>query len=110
MAEHEWMRQARSLGAIDEMWDDSTPSAEALRMCFRCPVRRDCAEYGLKRPSASDAGVLGGLGLYDRDRVREGKVTVQQAWDARLSQLVAHDYDEALADEFAYLMPRLALA
>ena len=109
MAEHLWMRQAECRGKVDGMWDESTPSPEALRVCFRCPVRRECAEYGLARHTTADAGVLGGLGLYDRDRVRDGKVTLEEAWDRRLRELVEHDAERAQDEQFVRDMPRLEL-
>jgi hypothetical protein len=62
MRDFDWMRDAACLGVSDVMWDDSTPSVEALRFCFRCPVQQACLEYGLERVDASDAGVLGGTG------------------------------------------------
>ncbi|HEY7824935.1 MAG TPA: WhiB family transcriptional regulator [Acidimicrobiia bacterium] len=109
MPDIDWMADAACLGKVDAMWDDSTPSPEALRLCFRCPVQRTCAEYGLARVPASDAGVLGGLGLYDRDKVRDAKRTVQEAWAIRLNLLVASDWDDALSEDFARMMPRLEL-
>jgi hypothetical protein len=105
----DWMRDAGCLGFVDAMWDESTPSTEALRMCFRCPVRRECAEYGLARNYASDAGILGGLGLYDRERIRAGEVTVEQVWESRLRRLVTADFVEALDQQFVRSMPRLEL-
>ena len=110
MQPSEWMEQAGCLGVIDEMWDESTPQPDALRYCFRCPVIRECARYGLARPYASDAGVLGGLGLYDRQRVRAGKATVPQVWSARMEELVLADWDAALTEDYVRTMPRLASA
>jgi len=110
MSEHLWMRKAECLDVIDGMWDENTPSPEALRMCFRCPVRRECAEYGLARVDAADAGVLGGTGLYDRERVRHGKLTLEEVWERRLAHLVASDMDDAWAEDFARTMPQLELA
>lgn len=109
MAEYLWMREAACLGKPDAMWDESTPSVEALRVCFRCPVRRDCVNYGLARPDASDAGVLGATGLYDREKVRAGSRTVEDVWASRLAQVVQADWDEAMSQEFVRLMPRLEL-
>ncbi len=109
MANFEWMGRAACLGFVDPMWDESTPSTDALRFCFRCPVQKECAAYGLSRPYASDAGVLGGLGLYDRQRIRERVVTVSKAWAIRLRDLVQSDWDEALAEDYARTMPRLEL-
>jgi hypothetical protein len=102
------MEQAGCLGVIDEMWDESTPRSDALRFCFRCPVIRECVRYGLARPYASDAGVLGGLGLYDRQRVRSGKATVPQMWRARIVELVDADWDAALDEQYVRSMPQLA--
>lgn len=110
MSELEWMGRAECLGVIDEMWDESTPSPDALRFCFRCPVRTECLDYGLRRPYASDAGVLGGVGVYDRQRVREGKTTVEKATRLRLNDLIVADWDAALAEDFQRTMPQLALA
>jgi hypothetical protein len=104
------MAQAGCLGVIDAMWDESTPRPDALRYCFRCPVIRECARYGLTRPYAADAGVLGGLGLYDRERVRRGKATVPQMWRARMEELVLEDWEAALTEDYVRTMPRLALA
>jgi hypothetical protein len=94
----DWMGRAGCLGMVDGMWDDGVPSADALRVCFRCPVIRTCAEYGIDRVFASDAGVLGGLGVQDRDRVRTGEVTLEVAWERRRRWLVAVDW-EAAKDE-----------
>jgi hypothetical protein len=100
MSEFRWMMQASCLDVIDPMWDENLPSRDALRFCFRCPVRRDCAEYGLGRNYASDAGVLGGLSIYDRERIRDGQVTLVQVWRVRLEELVQADWDDALAEAF----------
>ena len=108
MQPSEWMAQAGCLGVIDEMWDESTPSPDALRFCFRCPVQKACLEYGLSRKDASDAGVLGGTGLYDREQVRSGRRTVQQVLAYRLARLVDADWDEAVEQDFVFTMPRLA--
>jgi len=105
----EWMRDAACLGLVDEMWDESTPSPEALRVCFRCPVRQECVEYGLSRVDASDAGVLGATGYYDREQIRAGKRTVEEAWAIRLQRLVDADWDEAVEQDFVFSMPRLEL-
>ena len=110
MSDFEWMRDAACLGIIDEMWDDSSPRPEALRICFRCPVMKDCARYGLSRPYASDAGVLGGMGLYDRQRIRAGKSTPGKVWAMRLKELVDADWDEALDEQYVRSMPQLASA
>ena len=109
MSDYEWMKQAACRGVEDAMWDENIPAPEATRFCFACPVMRECADYGLARPHASDAGVLGGLGLYDRQRVRTGQVPLEAMWEVRLSELVSHDWDEALSEDFARTMPRLEL-
>jgi hypothetical protein len=109
MSDLTWMADAGCLGVVDAMWDDSTPTAETLRFCFRCPVRRECADYALERNYASDAGVLGGLGLYDRERIRAGEATVEQVWESRLRRLVESDWQEALDEQFVRSMPRLEL-
>jgi hypothetical protein len=100
MNDVEWMERAACRGVIDPMWDESSPSAEALRYCFRCPVRRDCADYGLRRVYGSDAGVLGGLGLYDRQRIRARRTTFEAASAARMRDLMLRDWDTAIHDNF----------
>lgn len=109
MQNYDWMRDAECLGMVDPMWDESTPSVEALRVCFRCPVQRECLKYGLERVDASDAGVLGGLGLYDRERIRRGQVSVGEMLARRLDVLVRADWGEALGEDFARMMPQLEL-
>ena len=109
MTDLDWMRHAECLGMVDGMWDESTPSPDALRVCFRCPVQKECAQYGLSRVDASDAGVLGGLGLYDRERIRAGRSTLDGELGKRLEQLRDHDRQQALDEDFARTMPRMEL-
>lgn len=106
MSDLEWIQDAACLGVVHEMWDEHTPRPDALRYCFRCRVRDRCAAYGLARPYASDAGVLGGLGFYDRQRIRARKSTLSEAWALRMGDLVRHDWDRALAEDYARTMPR----
>jgi len=101
-----WMQEAACSGVVDEMWDLSTPTPDALRFCFRCPVRQECADYGLDRVNASDAGVLGGLGYYDRQKVRAGKATVRDVWRYRITQLAAADWEAALDEQYVRKMAR----
>jgi hypothetical protein len=78
-------------------------------VCFRCPVREQCLAYGLSRNDASDAGVLGGTGFYDREQVRGGKRTVAEVVAGRLRRLVDADWEEAADADFVWSMPRLEL-
>jgi hypothetical protein len=107
LAMNEWMGRAACKGMVSELWDDNVPEPDALRVCFRCPVQRDCLQYGLRRAFASDAGVLGGTGVYDRQRIRAGKVTVRQVLMANLRRLVIADHGFALGIEAESLQPRL---
>lgn len=102
----EWMDDAKCLGVIDDMWDESTPRPEALRFCFRCPVIADCVRYGLSANYSSDWGVLGGLGLFDRQRIRAGKATVEQLWAVRMGKLVVADLEEALVEDYVRQVTR----
>lgn len=99
MSDVEWMQDARCRDVLTGVWDENTPTPEATRFCFRCPVQRQCLAYGLRRVYASDAGVLGGLGLYDRQRIRSRKSTIPKMLAARLRELVAHDWSEALGEQ-----------
>jgi hypothetical protein len=107
LAMNEWMGRAACKGMVSELWDDNVPEPDALRVCFRCPVQRDCLQYGLRRAFASDAGVLGGTGVYDRQRIRAGKVTVRQVLMANLRRLVIADHGFALDIEREAAQPRL---
>jgi hypothetical protein len=51
MSDMEWMQEAACLGVLHEMWDEHTPRPDALRYCFRCPVIKQCANYGLHDPT-----------------------------------------------------------
>jgi hypothetical protein len=107
LAMNEWMGRAACKGMVSELWDDNVPEPDALRVCFRCPVQRECLEYGLRRPFASDAGVLGGTGVYDRQRLRAGKVTVREVLMGNLRRLVIADHGFALDIEREAAQPRL---
>jgi hypothetical protein len=109
LAMNEWMGRAACKGMVSELWDDNVPEPDALRVCFRCPVQRECLDYGLRRPFASDAGVLGGTGVYDRQRLRAGKVTVREVLMGNLRRLVIADHGFALGIEAESLQPRLRL-
>ena len=99
MDDSEWMAQAACKDVQSPLWDANVPSPEVTTYCYRCPVRVDCAAYGLRRVYGSDAGVLGGLGLYDRQQVRSRKATLPQMWDFRLRELVMHDWNLALDEQ-----------
>lgn len=104
---NEWMGSAACKGMVSDMWDESLPGPDALRVCFRCPVQRDCLDYGMRRPFASDAGVLGGTGVYDRQRVRLGKKRMGEVLSANLRRLVLADHGLALAVRNGERQPRL---
>ncbi|HEY7823344.1 MAG TPA: WhiB family transcriptional regulator [Acidimicrobiia bacterium] len=99
MSDADWMTDAACRDVKSTMWDDNVPTPSATRYCFRCPVQRDCLGYGIRRPYTADAGVLGGLGLYDRQQIRAGKSTVARMWKMRLEELVAADWDAALDEQ-----------
>lgn len=101
MSDIEWMTDAACRDIVTSLWDENVPSPEVTRYCFRCPVRSECLAYGLSRVYGSDAGILGGLGLYDRQRIRSRKSTAQQMWAMRLEELVQHAWTEALDEQFA---------
>ena len=101
MQDYEWMPDAACRDVQSELWDANVPSPEVTRYCFRCDVRTECLAYGLRRVYGSDAGVLGGLGLYDRQRIRSRKATVSQMWAVRLEELVQHSWREALDEQYA---------
>jgi hypothetical protein len=109
ISDTEWMAAAACRNLVSHIWDDNTPTPQATSICFRCPVQLECVGYGLRRVYGSDAGVLGGLGLYDRQRVRARRWTLHQAWRYRLAELVAHDWDRAIAEDRARRAPRLEL-
>ena len=104
---NEWMERAACKGVVSDRWDENVPDPDALRVCFRCPVQRDCLQYGLRRAFASDAGVLGGTGVYDRQRIRAGKVTVREVLMGNLRRLVVADHGFALDIEREARPPRL---
>ena len=99
MPDMDWMTDAACRDVSTPLWDANVPSPEVTRYCFRCPVRSECLAYGLRRVYGSDAGILGGLGLYDRQRIRSRKATVPQMWALRMQELVMHDWAEALDEQ-----------
>lgn len=71
-----WMRRAACRETSPELFFPAgeTPSyqpriAEALMVCYDCPVTSDCLQYAMEREVASARyGIWGGLTARDRDR------------------------------------------
>jgi len=57
--------------AIDEIFfvDKGLSYKHARKICYRCPVRRECAEYALTTPHDLD-GYWGGMSKNERKRLR----------------------------------------
>jgi hypothetical protein len=106
---NEWMQKAACKGMLSDLWDENVPDPDALRVCFRCPVQLECLAYGVRRVYGSDAGVLGGTGVQDRQRIRTGKSRPGQVLERNLRRLVAYDHGWALQLESEAAQPRLRL-
>jgi hypothetical protein len=106
---NEWMQKAACKGMLSDLWDESVPDPDALRVCFRCPVQLECLAYGVRRVYGSDAGVLGGTGVQDRQRIRTGKSRPGQVLERNLRRLVAYDHGWAMSVEAEAVQPRLRL-
>jgi len=81
---HEWMLHAGCHDTpVDLFFQDGRSqehrraTAEALAICLRCNVRRDCLNYYLTEIAPTDAddigGVWGGTTLSSRRRIREAR-------------------------------------
>jgi hypothetical protein len=46
---------------------------EAIAICGRCPVRKQCLTNALKTSFTDDGGIIAGLTRGDRDEIRLGK-------------------------------------
>lgn len=64
-----WAHQGLCVGQDPEIWFPKNEADEpvAVRVCVRCPVKRECAEYALRIKEAH--GVWGGLTEQDRRRI-----------------------------------------
>jgi hypothetical protein len=51
-------------------------------MCMSCPVKMDCLDEALVRNRNGDIGIWGGTTVTQREAIRRGRITPQDAWDA----------------------------
>ncbi len=72
---------ATFFGPGDASSDTSWPS-KAKAICATCPVRAPCARDALANPvhPGIDIGVQGGLSARQRPKIRQGRMTVEEAW------------------------------
>ena len=54
-------------------------TSEAKKVCARCEVRAECAEYALGNPDLTQSGVWGGLDERDRAAIRRQQRSLEEA-------------------------------
>lgn len=85
-----WQDRARCRGQDTELFYPSGSAQDDLgttkqrvvyarRFCRPCPVRRDCLLYALSLPLILDHGVWGGTSENQREEIRRGRLTVEEA-------------------------------
>lgn len=85
-----WRERAACLDdRVDPAWfdpdhdhDPGFKPTRAMRICQGCPVRADCLEEALSVPMSDDGGVWGGTSTVNRNRIRQGRMTREQAMAA----------------------------
>jgi WhiB family redox-sensing transcriptional regulator len=79
-----WMEQAACRGHPTSWWFASSTRRHAVRICRRCPVRRECLAYALEQGDEL-YGVWGGLGSTERRGLRHTLATQlgSQPYDKR---------------------------
>lgn len=69
-----WMRDAACKGMDPSLFFVEGPGEtknQAVAVCARCPVRRDCLDYAIENREYH--GIWGGVGRDVRDRVRRDR-------------------------------------
>ena len=85
-----WQDRARCRGQNTDLFypvgsvsDDGGTTKQlvinARRFCRPCRVRRHCLLYALSLPQVLDHGVWGGTSQNDREEIRRGRLTVEEA-------------------------------
>lgn len=79
-----WRNQAACNSPdVDPAWFDAVGSGarpvEALRVCRNCPVRQNCLDEALARPSTDDLGVWGGTTVRNRKEIRAKRMSRDRA-------------------------------
>jgi len=91
----EWQYRALCHGRMDLFFSDRnsdnrnqwlTPAdRKAKALCARCPVRKECLEYGL----GEEFGIWGGTRPPERRGLRRGRATVYELLDEMFEQAVS---------------------
>jgi len=77
-----WIAGANCLGRSDIDWDGDVVTAQAADVCGRCRVRTACVLAALEHDPKCDVGIWGGTNVYDRRRIRDGRLHVVNLWQA----------------------------
>jgi hypothetical protein len=77
-----WKQRASCKGREDLDWFGFT--IDTIRVCSGCPVRMDCLFEGLAEEESS--GTWGMTSEAQRRRLRAGKATVEEIWDANMRE------------------------
>lgn len=59
----------------DAFFEEASPNAQvfALRLCTKCPLKKQCLDSALNTPYADDYGVWGGTTRAERRRMRTAR-------------------------------------
>lgn len=85
-SDRSWRDDAACLGMDPELFmapRKAVPAVEGLRVCLQCPVRLNCLVEAVETidPSGDD-GVWGGTTVRQRQRIRTGRWTLEEAMEA----------------------------
>lgn len=106
MSETTWRDDAICLGMDPELFvpeGKGRPAVEGVRVCMRCPVRRECAIEAVGNDPLGDHGIWGGTTDHHRSKVRSGRWTVEQAMAAGDRIADAMTVEERLARDEPWL-------
>lgn len=82
-----WPEDAACYGMAPQ-FDEDSMYREAFLVCFRCPVIDACYDTMMRRSRDNDYGLWGGLGRFQRLRIRERRSTREIEFRKNVEQFV----------------------
>ena len=82
-----WHDDAACAGMTPQ-FDEDMMYREAFLVCLSCPVIDRCYEAIMRRPRDNDYGLWGGLGRFQRLRIRDRQSTREREFQRNIAQFV----------------------
>lgn len=80
-----WQDEANCRNMVG-VFDNDVPDGLTVAICSGCLVRLECYQWSRRQPRDAEYAIFGGLGRWQRLRIRDKRSTYQSEWQRNLEE------------------------